>query len=857
MKKLSLYATLFCLLFISANSSAQDYFLKTNGPFEDEIKSPESFLGYSIGSHHTRHDRLVAYFEYLAEVSDNAQLEVYGETYEKRPLIMLTISAQANLKKIDQLKNEHLKLTSPTESNLDYENQPIFINLGYGVHGNEPSSAEAAMLTAYTLVASKSEIIKNYLENSVVFIDPVINPDGRERHTQWVNMYKSDPLVADPMDAEHNEAWPRGRTNHYWFDLNRDWYLAVNPESRGKLRWYHQWYPNVVTDFHEMGTNMTYFIEAGKVNISKHPVIPNENYSTLNDTFAKYYVKELDKIGSLYFSKELFVGNFIYPGYGDAYPDIQGGLGLLFEQATSRGHLIERDRGKLTFAFTILNHYISSMTTLRAARENKEMMLKYQHDFFKSAIANARKSATKAYVFGDEYDKSRTIAFIDKLLLHKVQVYRLKENLKIGEKSFSPDFAYIIPTEQAQYRMVQSAFETYSEYADSVYYDASAWSLANFYNMPYAPLTKSVAYGEEMNSENNKKTKPEVMQSTYAYIASYDDYFAPSFLYSLLESGVNVSSAFKPFTIMVENKPVQFGYGSLVIPVHEQKISEDSLYQVVVAASNKWVLEVNNVSTGFSQKGIDLGSYNVKTLKKPKAVMLIGRGVNFTEAGEVWHLMDTRVGMPITKVSIQNFNSLDLHNYNVMIMVSGSYQQLDSTKQQKLKSWINEGNTLITTRQASSWIIKNKLVQDSLVVEDKNIKEVDRLNYVDSREHIDKKQVAGAIFEADIDITHPLAFGYHNRKLPVYRNSNVWLKPSQNPYSTVAKYTDDPHIDGYITDDNLNKYLKPSASLIVSKVGRGRVVMFADNPNFRSSFYGTNRLLLNAIFLGNHINVPE
>ena len=237
--------------------------------------------------------------------------------------------------------------------------------------------------------------------------------------------------------------------------------------------------------------------------------------------------------------------------------------------------------------------------------------------------------------------------------------------------------------------------------------------------------------------------------------------------------------------------------------------------------------------------------------------MLIGNGVSSYEAGEIWHLLDTRVGMPITKVPIQNYNYLDLNKYNVMIMVSGGYDLLDSIKQQKLKTWVAVGNTLITIRQASSWVIKNNLVQDSLIVDDKKNKEVERLSYVDAREHIGKKYVGGAIFEVDLDITHPLGFGYHSRKLPVYRNSTVWLKPSKNPYSTVAKYTDDPHIDGFITDKNLNDFLKPSASLIVSKVGKGRVVMFADNPNFRSSFYGTNRLLLNAIFLGNHIYVPE
>ncbi|MCK5701442.1 MAG: hypothetical protein KAI29_09825 [Cyclobacteriaceae bacterium] len=375
--------------------------------------------------------------------------------------------------------------------------------------------------------------------------------------------------------------------------------------------------------------------------------------------------------------------------------------------------------------------------------------------------------------------------------------------------------------------------------------------------MTYKALTNLSELGEAVDAKNNKKTITEVKRSSYAYMVQYDDYYTPSFLYNLLENGVIVSSAFKPITAMVEKEALKFGYGSLIIPVHQQKISEDSLYRAVSAASEKWKIEVHKVSTGYSIKGIDLGSMNARTIEKPKVFMLIGNGVSSNEAGEIWHLLDTRVGMPITKVPIQNYGHLDMNKYNVMIMVSGRYELLDSIKQQKLKTWIAAGNTLITIRQASSWVIKNHLVQDSLIVDTKDKKEVSRLSYVDAREHLGKKQVGGGIFEVDLDITHPLGFGYHNRKLPVYRNSSVWLKPSKNPFATVAKYTDDPHIDGFITDRNLNDFLKPSASLIVSKVGKGRVVMFADNPNFRSSFYGTNRLLLNAIFLGNHIYIPE
>ena len=836
---------------------AQDYYLGKNGPYDKTIPSPEDFLGYEIGAHHTRYDRIVSYFEKLAQVSDKVSLEEYGMTYEYRPLIILTISDPENMNNLEQIRESHLKLTIPGSNAEDIESLPVFINLGYGVHGNEPSSAEAAMLTAYTLVASHNPEIQSSLKNSVIFIDPTINPDGRDRHTEWVNMYKADPLVSDPMDAEHNENWPRGRTNHYWFDLNRDWFLAIHPESRGKLKWYHHWYPNVVTDFHEMGSNSSYFFEPMKNNASKDPIMPKENYTILNDTFAKYYQAGLDSIGSLYFTKEVFDGT--YPGYGSTYPDLQGGLALLFEQASSRGHIQETLMGKLTFPFTIRNQYTSSLATIKASVENKQLLNTYQSDFFNSAISRANKNQVKAYVFGDGEDRNRTLAFLDKLLIHKVKVYKLGENITQGGRNFSTDDSFLVPTSQPQYRMVQSMFETYNEFVDSVFYDASAWSLANFYNIPYAELTDKYNAGDEVTSWEELQNEYQVDQSGYAYLISWNDYNATPLLYFLQKHGVKVSTSFKPFQIAANGKTKNFDYGTLMIPVKKQTIPSDSLFSLLESGSEKFKVNIHSVNTGYSISGIDLGSGNIKPLKKPEALMLIGNGVSSYEAGEVWHLMDQRIHMPITKIKLEQFDNIEFHKYNVLVMVSGSYSQLDSIKQQKIKSWISTGNTLITIRQASSWAIKQKLVEDSLVEKDKNKKDslVVRQPYVDARENIGKERIGGIILKVDLDLSHPLCFGYTYKTIPVYRNSTVWIAPSKNPYATVAKYTDDPLIDGYITDKNLNEFLKPSASLIVSKVGSGRVVMFADNPNFRGSWYGTNRLFLNAMFFGQHIRIPD
>ncbi len=818
----------------------QDYFFEKFKPFNTAVPSPEEFLGYGIGEHHTRHDLIVAYLEKLAEVSDRATIQEYGKTHEGRKLVMLTISSPKNHSNLAEIKAAHLAFTDPSQSVSNYGDVPIFINLAYNVHGNEPSSSEAALLAAYTFVGSENPEILNYIDNAVIFIDPTINPDGRDRHTQWANTYQGSPEVADPQDAEHNEYWPMGRTNHYWFDLNRDWLLGIHPESRGKLNWYHQWYPNVVTDFHEMGTQSSYFFEPMKTNGSLNPIMPKENYEDLNTLFGNEFAKALDSIGSLYFTKEVFDGT--YPGYGSSYPDLQGGLGLLFEQASSRGHRQTTAFGEITFAFTIRNQYTSSITTVKTAVNNKAYMRKYQQQFFKSALANAGKSKIKGYTFGDAHDQNRTKAFVDKLLLHKIDVY------KAGDR-------YVVPTRQPQYRMVQTMFETYEKYRDSVYYDASAWSVANFYNMKYK-ATNTLNLGDKITTTDNLVKVTPVQKSDYAYVLDWDDYNAPAALYHLQQKGIVASSAAKPFTVKTGNNTKNFNYGAVLIPVSLQKMDANGIFNLLKEVQNKFEVPIVAVNTGLNLGGVDMGSRFITPIKKTKAAMLIGDGVRSYEAGEVWHLLDTRVHMPITKIPMRNFDRANFDKYNVMVMVSGRYN-LSEKQQHIIKDWTSKGNTLITIGTASKWVIDKKLVKEKLTESEKDsTKTVVQKPYVDAGENIGKESVGGVILKADIDHTHPLAFGYHDQSIPVYKNNTVWLSPSDNAYATVAKYSKDPHIDGFLTKKNMEENVKQSASLIVSKLGRGRVVLFADNPNFRGSWYGTNRLFLNALFLGDKINVP-
>ncbi len=829
------------ILFISSLFS-QDYYFEKYAPFDENIKSPEEFLGYPIGEMQTRHDLIVSYMEYLSNVSDKAQILHYGQTYEKRKLVILAISSSDKIIDLEKIRENHISYLDPEHPNYSKEskpeNLPVIINLAYSVHGNEPSTSEAALLTAYTLISSKSDEISKYLSDSIILIDPTLNPDGRDRHTHWVNTYKGSPLVDDPQDAEHNEYWPGGRTNHYWFDLNRDWYLGIHPESRSKLKWYHSWKPNVTADFHEMGTNSTYFFVPFKPNGSLNPVIPKENYDYFNFLFGSYFADALDEIGTLYFTREIF--DRTYPGYGSAYPDYLGGIGLLFEQASSRGFKQKTQFGEITFPFTIKNQYVSGMTTVKASVANKEKLKDYQSNFYKSAITDSSREKVRGYIFNEGNDKNKTKAFIDKLKLHDIKVLNNKEQ-------------FYVPTVQKNYRLVRSFFETHQQYRDSVFYDASAWSMANIYDIDYSASNKDFV-GKEVDDIDQLFEVNEFSESNYAYIIDSQDYNIPAVTYDLLNNDVFTSASFKPFSIQTSTGTKSFNYGSLIIPLSiQKKLNSDELYKKMKSIQKKYNVNIYSVESGLSSSGIDLGSGYVMPVNKPSAMMLIGTGVRAYEAGEVWHLLDQRVGMPITKVPIRNFDNISMDKYNVLVLVSGNYKFSDS-QIEKIKTWAENGNTIISIGSGSKFLIDKNIVDESLLEKEES-DEINYLAYGDARENRGKEQIGGVILNSMIDLTHPLAFGYENNTLPLYKNNSIWLKPSKNSYSSVVRYTDDSLIDGFLSENNKSK-IKESVSLVVSKVGKGIAIMFADNPNFRGAWYGTNRLFLNAILLGDKIYIP-
>ena len=833
MKKLPLLFS--AVLFTLTALAQENYFYPNAGKLNPAIPSPAQFLGYNIGEQHTRHERIVEYIKELDRLSDRVSSEIIGETFEHRAQITAVFTDPKNHQNIESIREAHLA----GQKNGATKNVPLVIHLAYNVHGNEPSSSEAAMLTAYYLTASESEETKQWLSQMVITMDPNINPDGRDRHTSWANMHKGFPPVADPNDREHNEIWPGGRFNHYWFDLNRDWYLATFPETRNRINFFHKWRPYVQTDHHEMGTNSTFYFDPGE-EASNNPVVPGYLYKNIYPKFAEYFTKAANNIGSMYFTKEAF--DKLYPGYGSSYINFYGGAGFLFEQGSSRGHIQETTTIPITFAFTIRNQFTASLATIKASLAEKDALLDLRKNFYETAKKQAEASVIKGYVFGDPNDYNRTKAFVDVLQIHRVDVYEVPNSKQ-----------FYVPVAQDNHIMVRTIFENQIPYKDSSFYDASTWSLIHAFNLPYTEVKTAFVPGAKINAALNA-TKPAATKSTYAYIVNNTDYNIHQFIFDLQKQGVIVQTATRPFSIQIGSTDKQFGYGTIVVSVQQQKLSSEKLYEIIQAASKDANLEVHSISTGYSNAGIDLGSNYVRTLKKPEAIMIIGTGVAASEAGEVWHLLDQRLSMPITKADVLTFSRIDLTRYNTMIMVSGNYALLDKSSVDKIRAWIQNGNTLITIKGGAEWAIKNGITKHKLITD--SVFSSTRQLYDRAVEIEGAKALGGSIFKIDLDTTNPIGYGFTNKYVSVYKNGLTFFQKSTNPYNTVAQYLNEPVVGGYVHATTLKK-MRNNPSILIGQEGMGRVVLFADEPNFRGAWYGTNKLFLNALFYGSLINVPS
>ena len=826
MKKIVFFLFLVCFT-MSAQKVDLSYYLP-NERYNSEIPTPKEIIGHEVGEWHVTHDKLVMYMRALAKASERITIEERGKTYEDRPLLLLTITSPNNHKNLEEIRKKHIDATNDTSVSTD---NPVVVYQGFSIHGNEPSGSNAALAVAYYLAASVSSETQNLLDNTVILFDPSFNPDGLQRFAYWANVNKSKNINPDPNDREYNEIWPRGRTNHYQFDMNRDWLPVQLPESKARIATFHKWLPNILTDHHEMGSNSSFFFQPG-IPSRTNPLTPQMNQD-LTKEIATYHAKALDNIGSLYYSEESF--DDFYYGKGSTFPDINGGIGILFEQGSSRGHAQETDNGILTFPFTIRNQITAAFSTLEAAKSMREKLLKYQQDFYEES---RNTGSNKAIVFGDEKDAAKTYHLAEVLKRHQVKIHDLKSDFTANGKNFKKGYSYVVPMNQKNQRLVKAMFDVRTTFKDSLFYDVSAWTFNHAFGVDYAENISLSKAGEEID-KLEMPTAGVSFKSNYGYLMPWNEYYAPKALNAILQKGLRAKVSMKNF----KNGGKSYDYGTIFIPVQNQKIFDDEMYNFLSIIAKESATKIYGVTTGLND-GIDLGSNNFRAITAPKVAMLVGDGVAGNDSGEIWHLFDQRFDMHLTRLDTRYFNRVDIAKYTHIIIPSSG---LEKAAVEKLKTWVRNGGVLVGYKNTARWLSSNNMI--SLNFERTKRDSIKGVSFEERSLQSGAQVIGGAIFEANIDRSHPVNFGYKNDKLALFRNSTMFLKDDKNSYNNPIQYTSKPLLSGYISKENA-KVIPNTVPFKVQRFGRGRVAVFTDNTNFRAFWYGTNKLLMNTIFFG-------
>ncbi len=844
MKKSSFFYSLFAFLFMTTIVFAQS-------------KSPKEFLGYELGDHFTKHHKVVSYFKHIADANANVKLIKYGETYERRPLHLAFITSPSNFSKLDDLRLNHLKTAGVVKGEAG-EDIPV-VWLSYNVHGNEASSTEAAMKTLFALVDPTNQKTKKWLENTIVIIDPCINPDGRDRYVNWYTETANIPYNINPDAKEHHEPWPGGRANHYLFDLNRDWAWATQIESQSRIVEYNKWMPNIHVDFHEQGVdNPYYFAPAAE---PYHEVITDfqrEFQVTIGKNHAKYF----DKNGWLYFTKEWF--DLLYPSYGDTYPTYNGAIGMTYEQA---GHgraglgIETSDDDVLTLKDRVAHHYTTGISTIEIASLNAEKLKKEFKAYFDKA-KNKPLGKYKSYIIrgsngSDKINSLRTL--LDRHQINyglsnsssSLKGFSYKANKQTSVKLSTNDL--VINTNQPKSNLIKALFEPETKISDSLTYDITAWALPHSRGLDAYAVSTTIATKEAPAvTLDGTLTGPE---KPYAYISKWNSTDDVRFLGYLLQQKIKIR--FSKANFSVEGK--SYKAGSLVITRRGNEKLGDKFDETIKKAVKKFNRNVTGVSTGFVTSGKDFGSSTVAYLKPPKIAVLSGQGVSSLSFGSVWHFFEQQINYPVTTIDTDYFSSVNLSKYDVLILPSGWYGSVMSTSNlKKVKDWVQAGGRLVAIDRALSTFANSKEFDLSKFKNEeekkKNKKAAEALKEkleLEAFDNLERKSVSnlitGSVFKATMDNTHPLGFGFNKeyQTLRLSGNRYAFLKNGVNV--SVIKSKKD-QISGF-AGANALKNIDKSLVFAVESKGRGEVVYLADDPLFRSFWESGKLVFCNAVFL--------
>ncbi|MFB9864168.1 M14 family metallopeptidase [Rufibacter immobilis] len=823
------------------------------GYAQSTLQTPQQFLGYKLGEQFTYHARLVDYVRYLADQNPSKmKVQTYGHTYEKRPLLLATISSPANMQRLEEIRTNNLKNAGLLSGQPTGGKQPAIVWLSYNIHGNESVSSEAVLQVLYDLLDPNNAQTQKWLENTVVLLDPCVNPDGRERYTQWYNRARNQQPNASPWAWEHNEPWPGGRPNHYYFDLNRDWAWQTQIESQQRAVVYNQWMPQLHADFHEQAVdNPYYFAPSAK---PYHDAITPWQRQAQN-FMGEYNRKYFDKNNWLYFTRESF--DLFYPSYGDTWPTYQGAIAMTYEQGGSgrAGVVIQKSDGdSLTLSQRIAHHHAASLATVEAMSDKMDQVVQE----FKKFYAQAQREPFgkyRSYVFKVKGEEGRI-----KDLTQYLDRQQIRYGYAKGAGS-SKGFNYqsgktesvryekgdlVISAYQPKSTLLNVLFEPSARLEDSVTYDITAWSLPYAYGLKGAAFTNRIDAGEAQPAAATANT---VVPAAYAYIARWNGIQDLRFLAALLKAKVRVRYSEVPF----EQNKVKYAPGTLIITRTGNENLGAKFDQLVTKAADSLGIELASSATGFVTNGADFGSRSVRYVKAPRVALLTGEGVSAYGFGEVWHYFEQQIGYPVTVLGANYFGSVPLQEFDVLILPTGSYGGiLDEKTLNKVKDWVRAGGKLIAMEGAVNFLSdKPDFAVKKKTTDTTNAKKAapaaeDLKKYANRERESISEEVQGSVFRINLDNTHPLAFGYGATYPALIKTSSLpqFMRDGWN----VGVVKEEAPATGFV-GSKVSSNLQNGLVLGVQEMGRGQVVYLVDNPLFRAFWQGGKLLFGNAVFL--------
>lgn len=807
-----------------------------------QVKSPAEFLGYELGSKYTPHHKIVSYYQYLQQaLSKQIKLQQYGETYEGRPLYLAFISSENNIANLEGIRQNNLKLAG-IQSGTVASNATAIVWLSYNVHGNEPSSSEAGMNTIYELTKAPAQ---KWLANTVVIIDPCLNPDGRDRYVNWFNSAVGSVANANPSSREHNEPWPGGRTNHYNFDLNRDWAWQTQTETQSRIKVYNQWLPHVHVDYHEQGYNEPYYFAPAAEPF--HEVITKwqRDFQTqIGKNNARYF----DKNGWLYFTKERF--DLFYPSYGDTYPTYNGSIGMTYEQGGhSRGGLtVTTDEGDtLTLKDRLMHHTITGLSTIETASENAEKLVQNFKKYFDDAKAGVGSTYKSYYLTTDSYGRMEAVK--NALDINGIQ-YKVATAVKqlsgynyfTGkvENVVAKKYAVAINSNQPKSILAKVLLEPSSKLGDSATYDITAWSIPYGYSVNAYGINSLIPNDTDAAFENNFSGDIQ-----YGIALGYTSVSDAVMLAELLKNGCGVRINEKDITY--NNSTIV--KGSLLVLKRDNVKTWAKAMEIT---SNYGTTRIG-LSGGFMDAGPDMGSPDILKLAAPKVACITGEDVDANAAGEVWHFFEQQLHYPVTMINGSNLRMNTLKQFDLLILPNGNYSFIsDKKRSDELKDWVRNGGRIIAMESAVNELVNAEWGPKFKKADEEKKDDKATENYADVKKYGNRERddlvnsIPGAIYKVDMDDTHPLSFGIGNTYYTLKQNGDVFEFMKDGWNVGIVKKAN--KVSGF-AGSTVSKKITDGTLFAVQDIGRGKVIYLIDNPLFRSFWLNGKLLFLNAVFM--------